>query len=74
MAHIAELLQTGKLATPATQRNLLKKRSILAGLTVLGMGVVGLTLHHASATPGPIPAACRNSRSLGSRSWRLITV
>jgi multidrug efflux system membrane fusion protein len=56
MAHIAELLQTGKLAPPATQRNLLKKRSILAGLTVLGMGVVGLTLHHASATPGPVPA------------------
>jgi multidrug efflux system membrane fusion protein len=57
MAHIAELLQIGKLAAPATQRNLLKKRSILAGLTVLGMGVVGLTLHHASATPSPVPAA-----------------
>jgi membrane fusion protein, multidrug efflux system len=57
MAHIAELLQMGKIAQDVPQRNILKKRIILAGLTVLGMGVVGLTLHHASATPSALPDA-----------------
>lgn len=54
MAHIAELLQVGKLAP---QRKVSKKRIVLAGLTAAGMAVVGLALRHASATPGVALAA-----------------
>jgi multidrug efflux system membrane fusion protein len=53
MAHIAELLQVAKLAEGKPQRNLLKNRAILGGLALLGMGVVGLSLHNATARPDP---------------------
>ncbi len=58
MAHIAELLQVAKFADgrPAP-RNQLKKRAILGGLALVGMAVVGLSLHNAGATPGPAAAA-----------------
>jgi len=56
MAHIAELLQVAKLAKDVPQRNFSKKRIVLAGLTALGMGVVGLTLRHAVAAPDPAAA------------------
>jgi len=57
MANIAELLQVGKLRTDSPVNNPLKKRSFLAGLSLVGMGIVGLTLYDASATPEPAAAA-----------------
>ena len=57
MAHIAELLQVARLGDQLTQRNLLKRRAILGGLTAVGMALVGLTLHHAGAAPDPASAA-----------------
>ena len=57
MAHIAELLQAAKLAEGLPKRNHLKKRAILGGLALVGMAVVGLSLHHAGATPDPAAAA-----------------
>lgn len=57
MAHIAELLQVAKLADAAPSRNLLKKRAFLGGLALVGMAVVGLSLHNAGATPDPTPTA-----------------
>jgi multidrug efflux system membrane fusion protein len=57
MAHIAELLQVGKLRTDISVNNPLKKRSLLAGLSLAGMGIVGLTLYHASAMPDPAAVA-----------------
>jgi membrane fusion protein, multidrug efflux system len=57
MAHIAELLQTARLADTMPPRNPLKKRVILGGLALAGMAVVGLSLHHAGAAPGPAIAA-----------------
>ncbi|SRR5579862_1020354 len=58
MAHIAELLQVARLADgKSVPRNLLKKRAILGGLALVGMAVVGLSLHNAGATPDPAAAA-----------------
>jgi multidrug efflux system membrane fusion protein len=57
MAHIAELLQVARLGDQITQRNLLKKRVILGGLTALGIVLVGLTLRHAGAAPDMAAAA-----------------
>jgi multidrug efflux system membrane fusion protein len=57
MANIAELLQVGKLRTDSPVNNPLKKRSFLAGLSLVGMGIVGLALYDASATPEPAAAA-----------------
>ncbi len=44
MAHIAELLQVAKLGNTAEHHNILKRRAILGGITMLGMAVVGLSL------------------------------
>jgi multidrug efflux system membrane fusion protein len=57
MAHIAELLQVAKLADRAPSRNHLEKRAFLGGLALLGMAVVGLSLHNAGATPDPAATA-----------------
>lgn len=57
MAHIAELLQVAKLRDPAPHHNSLKSRSILGGLALAGMAVVGVSWHHAGATPDPAMAA-----------------
>jgi multidrug efflux system membrane fusion protein len=57
MAHIAELLQVAKLRNPAPHHNSLKSRSILGGLALAGMAVVGVSWHHAGATPDPTMAA-----------------
>ncbi|HEX4859803.1 MAG TPA: efflux RND transporter periplasmic adaptor subunit [Rhizomicrobium sp.] len=57
MAHIAELLQTAKLADTVPSRNLLKKRAILGGLTAIGIAIVGVSLHDVSATPEPAATA-----------------
>jgi membrane fusion protein, multidrug efflux system len=57
MAHIAELLQVAKLRNPAPHHNSLKSRSILGGLALAGMAVVGVSWHHAGATPDPAMAA-----------------
>jgi multidrug efflux system membrane fusion protein len=57
MAHIAELLQVARLGDQITQRNLLKKRVILGGLTALGIVLVGLTLRSAGAVPDPASVA-----------------
>ena len=46
------------MPTPSfSRRNPLKKRVILGGLALAGMAVVGLSLHHAGATPDPAIAA-----------------
>lgn len=57
MAHISELLQLPKLANEVSARKSLKKRAILASLAAVGMGVVGLALHNATAAPqAAVPA------------------
>jgi multidrug efflux system membrane fusion protein len=76
MAHIAEMLLLPKLANEVAQRKSLKKRAILAGLTALGMGVVGLTLRHATAAPeaaalanAPIPVTVATVDAKPVRLW-----